>query len=169
MSATVHLTKKRRQINPSSCICSVTPNSGLPSSWKLVRLNQVQWWSTEIISVLETVMCKGRLRFGFVQFGDYLMEECREDGGRLFLEVQNNRKRGSGHKLENGKFIWGKFHHVNSQISVVWGHRGISVFEDIQNVTRRRSSGHWRSLWTYVFLWSYNLYELMEISPAKTL
>lgn len=105
MSATVHLTKKRRQINPSSCICSVTLSSGLPSSWRLVRLNQVQWWSTSIISGLETMMCKERLRFGFVQSRHYLMEDCREDGGRLFLEVQDNRKKGSWHKLENGKFL----------------------------------------------------------------
>lgn len=36
----------------------------------LVRSNQVQWWSTRIFSGLETVMCKERLRVGFVQSGE---------------------------------------------------------------------------------------------------
>lgn len=95
--------------------CETTSGLGLPNTratWTLWR--RVQWRVSCVPGALDELGEAGRaavaswvkegfLALIFISYR-YLLERCRQDGHRLFLQMNCDTSRGSTQKIENGIF-----------------------------------------------------------------
>lgn len=66
-------------------------------------------------TIAQVLACKA---FCISIISKYLKRKCQEDRARLLSVWSSDRKRGSGHKLEHGMFLW-----MQGKPSLLWGWR----------------------------------------------